>query len=146
LAPAPYIRLSVSDGGSGMDQATLERIFEPFFTTKPAGQGTGLGLSTAHGIIAAHTGAVDVRSKVGQGTTFEIYFPRIERAAADAHHGEAGPAGTPVQYGNGETVLVVDDDRPLMQLAEEMLAALGYEPVGFDRTPAALKAFRDEPD
>ncbi|MET3593120.1 signal transduction histidine kinase [Mesorhizobium shonense] len=144
LPPGRYIRLAVRDSGSGMDQATLERIFEPFFTTKPAGQGTGLGLSTAHGIVAAHGGALDVESKVGEGTTFEIYFPRVERAAEDAHKDEA--ADVPIQYGSGETILVVDDDRPLMQLAEEMLAALGYEPVGFDRTPAALNAFRTDPE
>lgn len=144
LPPGRYIRLAVSDGGSGMDQATLERIFEPFFTTKPAGQGTGLGLSTAHGIVAAHGGAVDVRSKVGEGTTFEVYFPRIERAAEDVDEGET--ADVPIRYGSGETILVVDDDTPLMQLAEEMLAALGYEPVGFDRTPAALSAFRTDPE
>ncbi|WP_051334015.1 two-component system VirA-like sensor kinase [Mesorhizobium sp. WSM3224] len=144
LPPGRYIRLAVRDGGSGMDQATLERIFEPFFTTKPAGQGTGLGLSTAHGIVAAHGGAVDVESKVGEGTTFEIYFPQIERAPQDAQKDEA--TDVLIQYGNGETILVVDDDRPLMQLAEEMLAALGYEPVGFDRTPAALSAFRTDPE
>jgi signal transduction histidine kinase len=145
LPPGRYIRLAVKDTGSGMDQATMERIFEPFFTTKPAGQGTGLGLSTVHGIIAAHGGAVDVKSRVGEGTSFEIYFPQIESAAALENEQEAEVSEVPVQYGNGETILVVDDDTPLVRLAEEMLAALGYEPVGFDRTPAALKAFRNDP-
>ncbi|MER9661918.1 ATP-binding protein [Mesorhizobium sp. M0159] len=141
-----YLRLAVRDTGSGMDQATLERIFEPFFTTKPAGQGTGLGLSTVHGIVIAHRGAVDVNSKPGEGTTFEIYFPQIEAAEATQNEDESDAAEVPVKHGNGETILVVDDDTPLMQLAEEMLAALGYEPVGFDRSPAALSAFRTDPE
>ncbi|TIT00792.1 two-component system VirA-like sensor kinase [Mesorhizobium sp.] len=145
LPAGRHLRLAVRDNGSGMDQATLERIFEPFFTTKPAGQGTGLGLSTVHGIVAAHRGAVDVKSQLGEGTTFEIYFPQIESAAIqDVDEGEG--TEVPIQYGNGETILVVDDDTPLMQLAEEMLAALGYEPVGFDRSPAALSAFRTDPE
>ncbi|TIL32853.1 two-component system VirA-like sensor kinase [Mesorhizobium sp.] len=145
LPAGRYIRLAVRDSGSGMDQATLERIFEPFFTTKPAGHGTGLGLSTVHGIVAAHRGAVDVKSQLGQGTTFEIYFPQIEPASAQTDEGEGEATEVPVEYGNGETILVVDDDTPLMQLAEEMLAALGYEPVGFDRSPAALNAFSADP-
>jgi signal transduction histidine kinase len=144
LPPGRYLRLGVRDTGSGMDQATLERIFEPFFTTKPTGQGTGLGLSTVHGIVAAHKGAVDVKSQLGEGTTFEIYFPQIESAPTQDEDEGAG-AEVPVQHGNGETILVVDDDTPLMELAEEMLAALGYEPVGFDRSPAALGAFRTDP-
>ncbi|MER9879753.1 two-component system VirA-like sensor kinase [Mesorhizobium sp. M0118] len=146
LPAGRYLRLAVRDTGSGMDQATLERIFEPFFTTKPAGQGTGLGLSTVHGIVMTHRGAVDVKSKPGEGTTFEIYFPQIEAAAATQDEDESDAAEVPVQHGNGETILVVDDDTPLMQLAEEMLAALGYEPVGFDRSPTALSAFRADPE
>ncbi|MER9559345.1 two-component system VirA-like sensor kinase [Mesorhizobium sp. M0323] len=146
LPAGRYLRLAVRDTGSGMDQATLERIFEPFFTTKPAGQGTGLGLSTVHGIVIAHRGAVDVNSKPGEGTTFEIYFPQIEAAEATQNEDESDAAEVPVKRGNGETILVVDDDTPLMQLAEEMLAALGYEPVGFDRSPAALSAFRTDPE
>jgi signal transduction histidine kinase len=146
LPAGRHLRVAVRDTGSGMDQATLERIFEPFFTTKPAGQGTGLGLSTVHGIVAAHRGAVDVKSQLGEGTTFEIYFPQIKSAATGADEDEGEGTEVPIQYGNGETILVVDDDTPLMQLAEEMLAALGYEPVGFDRSPAALSAFRTDPE
>lgn len=145
LPPGRYVRLAVKDTGSGMDRATMERMFEPFFTTKPAGQGTGLGLSTIHGIITAHGGAVDVRSQVGEGTTFTIYFPQIEGSSVQIDEDEDKPAEAPVRHGNGETILVVDDDTPLVRLAEEMLAALGYEPVGFDQTPAALSAFRTEP-
>jgi signal transduction histidine kinase len=141
LPAGRYVRLLVRDTGHGIDQAALERIFEPFFTTKPAGQGTGLGLSTAHGIVTEHGGAVNVRSRRGEGTTFEIYLPRMRETAA----GEDKALEPPIQAGHGETVLIVDDDKPLVLLGEEMLAALGYEPVGFDRSRAALAAFSAEP-
>jgi CheY-like chemotaxis protein len=140
LPAGRYIRLKVRDSGNGIDQATMERIFEPFFTTKRAGQGTGLGLSTVHGIVSAHHGAINVKSKPGKGTTFEVYFPRIEQEIPEEEVPE-----TPVRNGHGETVLIVDDDKPLVLLGEEMLAALGYEPVGFDRGHAALAAFRADP-
>ena len=141
LPAGRYIRLAVSDTGHGMDQATIERIFEPFFTTKPAGQGTGLGLSTVHGIVTGLGGAMNVRSRPGEGATFEIYIPRLERAAPL----DAETAIDPARRGHGETILFVDDDRSLVLLGEEMLAALGYEPVGFDNSKAALAAFRVDP-
>jgi signal transduction histidine kinase len=140
LPAGRYVRLKVRDSGHGIDQATMERIFEPFFTTKRVGQGTGLGLSTVHGIVSAHHGAINVKSRPGKGTTFEVYFPRIEQEIPE----EEAPE-TPVRNGHGETVLIVDDDKPLVLLGEEMLAALGYEPVGFDRGRAALAAFRADP-
>ena len=140
LPKGPYVRLVVRDTGHGIDRATIERIFEPFFTTKPVGQGTGLGLSTVHGIVTQHGGAINVRSRPGRGTTFKVYFPRIEDAAA---HEEAVQA--PARRGHGETILIVDDDKPLVLLGEEMLAALGYEPVGFDSSSAALSAFQADP-
>jgi signal transduction histidine kinase len=135
-----YVRLKVRDSGHGIDQATMERIFEPFFTTKDTGQGTGLGLSTVHGIVTAHGGAINVKSQPGKGTTFEVYLPRIEQKGP-----EEEPPDAPVRNGHGETVLIVDDDKPLVLLGEEMLAALGYEPVGFDRGRTALAAFRADP-
>lgn len=135
-----HVRLRVSDSGPGIEPRAMERMFEPFFTTKPAGQGTGLGLSTVHGIVTAHRGAIDVKSKPGKGATFSIYLPQFE-AAVRPETNHDGPA----PRGHGETILIVEDDEPLMLLGEEMLAGLGYEPVGFGHGKAALAAFRADP-
>ena len=140
IAPGPYVRLSVQDTGSGIPAAVLERIFDPFFTTKGVGEGTGLGLSLVHGIVTDLGGAIDVKTRAGDGTTFQIWLPT------------AGETGKPaveavgeLPRGNGETVMIIDDERALVELAEETLAELGYEPVGFDSSAAALAAFRAEP-
>jgi CheY-like chemotaxis protein len=141
LAAGRYVRLTVRDSGHGMDAATLERIFEPFFTTKAVGTGTGLGLAMVHGIVSDHGGAIDVRSRPAAGSSFEAYFPQAEASPTDDDQSEA-----PLPHGQGETILLVDDERPLVRMGEEMLAAIGYEPVGFDQSPAALAAFRADPD
>jgi CheY-like chemotaxis protein len=115
-------------------------MFDPFFTTKRVGDGTGLGLALVHGIVADFGGAIDVTTQVGAGTTFTIWLPAtdgVPRLLAE-------PAGA-LPRGHGETVMVVDDERALVSLAEETLAELGYEPVGFDSSLAALEAFRAEP-
>ncbi|WP_119274174.1 two-component system VirA-like sensor kinase [Taklimakanibacter deserti] len=143
LPAGRHVRLAVRDTGQGIDPAVMERIFEPFFTTKPAGKGTGLGLSTVHGIVGEHGGAIHVESRLAKGTRFEVFFPLQEGAADDADGEETKEA--PVPGGHGETVLIVDDDKSLMLLGEEMLAALGYEPVGFEQSQAALTAFRAAP-
>jgi len=141
LTPGPYIRLAVSDTGTGIPPAVLERMFDPFFTTKSVGEGTGLGLSLVHGIVTDLGGAIDVTTQAGEGTTFVIWLP------------VAGETPTPVvetaralPHGNGETVMIVDDERPLVALAEEIIAKLGYEPVGFDSSVVALQAFRAKPE
>jgi PAS domain S-box-containing protein len=140
LSPGAYVRLVVSDTGTGIPPVVLERMFDPFFTTKGVGEGTGLGLSLVHGIVSELGGAIDVATSAGKGTKFEIWLPVA---------GEAGrPAVEAVRElprGHGETVMIVDDERPLVALAKEMLAALGYEPVGFESSSAALQAFRAEP-
>ena len=140
LSPGAYVRLVVSDTGTGIPPAVLERMFDPFFTTKGVGEGTGLGLSLVHGIVAELGGAIDVATRPEKGTKFEIWLPVA---------GEAGrPAAEAVRElprGHGETVMIVDDERPLVALAKEMLAALGYQPVGFESSSAALQAFRAEP-
>jgi len=142
LSARRYVRLAVTDTGSGIDAATLERILEPFYTTKAVGQGTGLGLSTVHGIVTHYGGALNVESRVGEGSTFQAYFPRADESAV----GQQDSRTPRVPRGHGETVLIVDDEATLVPLAEEMLAALGYEAVGFDHSVTALEAFRAAPD
>ena len=140
LHPGRYVRLGVSDTGSGIPAAVLERMFDPFFTTKGVGEGTGLGLSLVHGIVTELGGAIDVATKAGEGTRFEIWLPIT--AVSDAP-----PVSTPRELprGSGEVLMIVDDERPLVALAEEMLAELGYEPVGFNSSSAALQAFQEHP-
>jgi PAS domain S-box-containing protein len=140
LAPGSYVRLSVGDTGSGIPTGVLERMFDPFFTTKEVGQGTGLGLSLVHGIVTELGGAIDVTTKAEEGTCFAIWLPLASEA------GKPFIAATrELPRGNGEALMIVDDERPLVTLAEEMLAELGYEPVGFPSSSAALQAFRAEP-
>ncbi|MDB6043840.1 MAG: hypothetical protein JWM63_2391 [Gammaproteobacteria bacterium] len=140
LGAGRYVRLLVSDTGSGIPPAVLERMFDPFFTTKRVGDGTGLGLAMVQGIVADLGGAIDVATQVGLGTTFAIWLPDADEAPRLL----AEPAGE-VPRGHGELVMIVDDERALVAVAEETLAQLGYEPVGFDSSVAALQAFRAEP-
>jgi len=135
-----YVRLSVSDTGGGIPPAVLKRMFDPFFTTKRVGDGTGLGLALVHGIVADFGGVIDVATQLGAGTTFTIWLP----AAGPMPRLLAESAGE-LPRGNGETVMIVDDEHALVALAEETLAELGYEPVGFASSLAALQAFRAEP-
>jgi CheY-like chemotaxis protein len=140
LHPGSYVRLTVRDTGVGIPPAVLERMFDPFFTTKGVGQGTGLGLSLVHGIVSDLGGAIDVTTKAGGGTTFEIWLPVAGETAMPPLE-----AASPLPRGKGETVMIVDDERPLVALAEEITAQLGYEPVGFDSSRAALEAFSAHP-
>ena len=137
LAPGAYVALAVRDTGTGIAPQVLERIFDPFFTTKEVGVGTGLGLSLVHGIVTDLGGGIDVHSRVGAGSTFTVYLPwhGSAQAAEAVHEAMAG--------GGGETVLLVDDEEALVRLGEEMIAELGYEPVGFTSSAAALEAFRE---
>jgi signal transduction histidine kinase/CheY-like chemotaxis protein len=139
LAPGRHVRIAVADTGRGMDEATLARIFEPFFTTRSAGN--GLGLATAREIVRELGAAMNVRSALGQGSRFEVWLPST--AAAGSAAGEDTPA---LPLGRGETVLVVDTDRTRLLGDEEMLAALGYEPVGFTRASEALATCRETPE
>ena len=140
LGPGRYVRLTIQDSGSGMDQATLARIFEPFFTTKEIGRGTGLGLSLVYAIVTDAGGAIDVRSALEQGSTFTIYLARAEAALA-----AAGEAAAPLPRGNGERVLLVEDEANLLAMTAEVLTRLGYEPASFSDSQTALAAFEAEP-
>jgi PAS domain S-box-containing protein len=121
--PGDYVVLAVSDDGCGMDEETRAQIFEPFFTTKGVGKGTGLGLSTIYGIVKQNNGFVNVYSEPGEGTTFRIYLPAI--GAESRRHEEVRGADThPV--GGKETILVVEDEAAILNLARTMLERLGY--------------------
>jgi nitrogen-specific signal transduction histidine kinase/CheY-like chemotaxis protein len=121
LKPGKYVRVSVKDTGVGMDEETQRRIFEPFFTTKDMGRGTGLGLASAYGIIKNHGGLIEVRSRKGQGTTFEIYLPVTRKKVREERSEEQD-----IQKGT-ETVLLIDDEAMILEVAESMLKELGYQ-------------------
>jgi PAS domain S-box-containing protein len=140
LAPGPHLRLTVSDTGSGISPEVFERMFDPFFTTKGVGEGTGLGLSVVHGIVTDLGGAIEVATRAGSGTTFEVWFP-VAGEVRDAT--EQRPHELP--RGHGAVIMIVDDESTLVGLGEEMLAELGYEPVGFNSSVSALRAFREAP-
>jgi signal transduction histidine kinase len=137
LRPGRYVRIAVSDAGRGIEEAVLEHIFEPFFTTRLAG--SGLGLATVREIVREHGGAMNVLSTPGAGSRFEAWLPCI---AATAPPRDDVPV---LPFGHGETVLVIDGASERLIADEEMLAALGYEPVGFTRASAALAACRATP-
>ena len=130
----PYVMISVSDTGHGMDRETQARIFEPFFTTKEKGKGTGLGLSTVYGIIKQSGGYVFVQSELGRGTVFTIYFPRVD-AASEALG--AAPA-TLAAAGGSETILLVEDEDSVRQLIRETLESRGYQVLQAANGHAAL--------
>jgi PAS domain S-box-containing protein len=122
FVPGDYATIAVSDNGVGMDQATQERIFEPFFTTKELGRGTGLGLATVYGIVKQNNGFINVYSEPGNGTTMRIYLPRVTT-------GVPGPVAVPkpeAPRGQGETVLVVEDETAIRELTVRVLERLGY--------------------
>ena len=121
INPGNYVKISVTDNGTGMDQATQRRIFEPFFTTKGMGLGTGLGLASAYGIIKNHGGIINVYSEVGRGTTFTIYLPASTRAIFEE---KIIPAEAKKST---ESVLIVDDQDMILAVARDMLKALGYK-------------------
>jgi CheY-like chemotaxis protein len=140
LAQGDYLVLTVSDAGTGIPPEVLEHMFDPFFTTKKIGVGTGLGLSLVHGIVTSVGGAIDVATELGKGSTFTVYLPRSGEAADSSMREE-----TDMPRGEGQRILVVDDEEPLAQLATRTLQQLGYVPTAFTSSAAALAAFRADP-
>jgi PAS domain S-box-containing protein len=140
VVPGRYVLFALTDSGVGMDKVTRDRLFEPFFTTKPKGKGTGLGLATVYGIVKQSGGYIYVYSESGAGATFKIYLPLTD----------ARPAGKPVETGeriprgNGELILLVDDEAPLRELAEIILKRLGYRVGAAGSGAAALRMLREQ--
>ncbi len=121
--PGRYLKLSVIDQGTGMPPEILEKIFEPFFTTKDINKGTGLGLSTVSAIVKGHGGHIQVASEMGVGTTFHVYLPATE---APCETQKAQSQALNVPHGRGETILLVDDEAPIIQVTSQILEAFGY--------------------
>ncbi len=140
LNPGSYLKLTVSDTGSGIDRENMERIFEPYFTTKEVGEGTGMGLAVIHGIVKRYGGDITVESELGKGTTFNIYLPRIE---ADVTPVEEPSVQIP---GGAERILFVDDERVAVDAIQPMLENLGYNVTARTSSTEALNAFKNDPN
>ncbi len=140
LPAGHYLRLQVQDTGLGMGPDVVAHLFEPFFTTKGRQGGSGIGLAVVHGVVKDLGGAIDVDSKPGRGSRFTLWLPVCSDPPEDRTAGRE-----PLPQGQGQTVLVVDDDPALVELAEDLLAQLGYEPRGTVSAQAALQALRDDP-
>jgi signal transduction histidine kinase/CheY-like chemotaxis protein len=143
VKPGKYVKIKITDTGTGMDAQTRERIFDPFFTTKEMGRGTGLGLATVYGIIKGHKGMINVDSEPGHGTTFTIYLPASEKEAVKEKTATGAIArGT-------ETILLVDDEKMVVEVTRELLESLGYRVYAAGSGQGAIAMYlgkRDEID
>jgi two-component system cell cycle sensor histidine kinase/response regulator CckA len=139
LGPEPilvgdYVMLEVQDTGCGMDEPTKAHVFEPFFTTKPLGKGTGLGLASVYGIVKQSSGYISVSSELGRGTTFKLYFPRVQ--------GQIDSGTTPVHtesMGGNETILLVEDEAALREITASILRSAGYKVIEADSAAKAIQ-------
>ncbi len=137
LSPGRYVMLAVTDNGCGMDAETQAHVFEPFFTTKEKGKGTGLGLATVYGVVKQSGGYVWVYSEPGRGTSFKIYLPRIEETAVPA--GRDGKSEMQIPERGSETILLVEDEKGVRELAREYLASSGYTVIEAEDGHTALE-------
>ena len=140
LPPGHYARLRISDSGCGMDVYTQSRAFDPFFTTKPVGSGTGLGLAAVHGIVQDHSGGIQLESKPGEGTTFNVYLPCV-----DVEEAMSEPK-LETDFSGSECILLVDDERMVLQSIGPYLEHFGYRVEPFTTPTAALASFESRPD
>jgi PAS domain S-box-containing protein len=138
LSPGPHLKITVSDTGVGMDEATRRRLFEPFFTTKEPGAGTGMGLAGVYGTVVNHKGAIQVRTEVRQGSTFTMLLPAIEAAEVQAGSSSAAPQPVPSRH-----VLVVDDEPSVRELIAIALREFGFRVTSFDDSRAAVAWYRE---
>jgi|GEM_PF-2460850 len=136
--PGPFIRISVSDDGVGIDEKDISRIFEPFFTTKKLGKGTGMGLASVFGAVSNHHGVIEVNSSAGAGTEFQMYFPLAEKPVFDKMN-----RGTYSMNNNNSTVLLVDDDELVRELGQDMLKTLGYKVLTCNDGIGAVDFFKE---
>jgi PAS domain S-box-containing protein len=141
MLPGSYICLSVKDTGHGIDPAIIDRIFEPYFTTKGPAEGTGMGLSMVHGIVKSHQGYIEAASVLGEGTTFRVYIPQMDRI----HETTFSETTDFVPVGH-EHVLLVDDEPQLLAMQGQILERLGYDVTALSSSPDALAAFRQAPE
>jgi PAS domain S-box-containing protein len=141
VVPGPYVRLAISDSGHGMTEEVRERVFEPFFTTKPQGMGTGLGLAVTYGIVKQHGGHVEISSQPGAGTVVEVYLPASGSDADVASHDQRPAA----RRGEGQRILVVEDEDGVRRITERILAGHGYDVLAVPGPGQALHLAAAEP-
>jgi len=141
LKPGPYAQLSIVDTGCGIQPHLMNKIFDPYFTTKAQGKGTGLGLAVVHGIVKDHRGDITVYSEPGKGTVFHVFLPILkdEETIDEFEKLEDLEKGT-------EHILLVDDEKAVLSLQQNMLQRLGYRITACTNSLAALETFRDNPD
>ncbi|MDH3254357.1 MAG: PAS domain S-box protein [Acidobacteriota bacterium] len=137
LEPGEYACVTVRDSGSGIDAEALDQIFEPFYTTKPPDQGTGLGLAVSYGIVKQHEGAISVYSETGLGSVFRVYLPAVEGGEEVTSHERLEPRG------GSETILVAEDDEPILRMTAKLLSEFGYRVIQAHDGQEALARFRE---
>jgi len=135
-----FVKLTVRDTGHGIEKSILDRIFEPYFTTKDPGKGTGLGLSLVHGIVQIHGGFITVDSRIGKGTAFSVYLPKIDTDKPET----AGITGGVIPRGN-ENILIVDDEEQILIMMKQLLERLGYKVTAIKNSSEALMIFSSAP-
>ena len=140
LTPGPYVTLSVSDTGHGIDPEIIDRIFDPYFTTKGLAEGTGMGLAVAREIVKSHRGTINVQSESGKGTAFHVFIPR-----ADIEVTQKDEFTLPLRTGN-ERILFLDDEKAIVAMVKQILDSLGYKVVATTSSTDALEVFRAQPD